>query len=276
MSALEDREVQQREWARAHGVIASESGYVNSVDDHLFRPLSAAARDQFREASGQELAGKMLALHSSSALAANVFDFWMDRNRAPLQNALGIDSAIKDLQFERKCLTGLPGAPPNIDVVLRLADGSLLAIESKFCEWLAPATVEAAKAKPEFQASYFRGERRWAARGLPACQGLAEAMQAGTVRFQQLHAGQLLRHALGLAGAGSPFRLWYLYADWACAEQEAHDVDLKRFAQAVGVEIGFRAMTYQALAARLQRAGADQDYVRYLVDRYGERPAKAE
>ena len=34
----------------------------------------------------------MRALHSSSALAVNFFDYWTDRDKTPILSALGIDS----------------------------------------------------------------------------------------------------------------------------------------------------------------------------------------
>ena len=45
----------------------------------------------------------MRALHSSSALAVNFFDYWTNKDKSPLLSALGIDleggNAQKDMDF---------------------------------------------------------------------------------------------------------------------------------------------------------------------------------
>jgi hypothetical protein len=74
----------------------------------------------------------MRALHSSSALTVNVFDTWVDRNASPLLSALNVEPGEVDVRFEEQYPTGLPGNPPNLDVVLRRPGGHLIAIESKF------------------------------------------------------------------------------------------------------------------------------------------------
>ena len=76
----------QRLWALRRGLHVDERGYTISPDDSLFEPLSAGGRAQFLKADGGELKPgkdrlpKMQALHSSSALAVNVFHYWRDRD----------------------------------------------------------------------------------------------------------------------------------------------------------------------------------------------------
>ena len=54
-------------------------GYVTELKQNLFPKdrVNSIAED-FKQADGNELGGKMLAVHSSSALAVNLFDFWRD------------------------------------------------------------------------------------------------------------------------------------------------------------------------------------------------------
>lgn len=53
--------------------------YTTLLDDNLFQPLLPDVRAAFRAADGNELNGcpaKMQAVHSSSALAVNLFQYW--------------------------------------------------------------------------------------------------------------------------------------------------------------------------------------------------------
>ena len=50
------------------------------------------ASQSLERGAGSELSGHMLALHSSSALALDFFDYWTDRDKTPILSALGIDS----------------------------------------------------------------------------------------------------------------------------------------------------------------------------------------
>jgi hypothetical protein len=128
----------QRIWAEARGIPIDKSRYTISVHENLFQELSACSRREFEAGDGTELGGlgkrgKMQALHSSSALACNVFDFWRGRDKAELARALDLASTICGIHFERKFPTGVGPRSPNLDVVLECVDG-LVAVESKFCE----------------------------------------------------------------------------------------------------------------------------------------------
>ena len=75
----------------------------------------------------------MRALHSSSALAANLFDYWTERDKSPLLAALGVDAKGEtSLDFEARFPTGLGGTPPHLDVAMRRSTGSVVAVEAKF------------------------------------------------------------------------------------------------------------------------------------------------
>jgi hypothetical protein len=63
-------------WARRHGITVDEAGYVGVLNDNLFLPLTSDAIREYQAGAGGELDGNMMAVHSSSALVANVFDYW--------------------------------------------------------------------------------------------------------------------------------------------------------------------------------------------------------
>jgi hypothetical protein len=272
--ALSSVKDQQSRWAKEHGLEIDVRGYVSDYAFNLFKPLTAKTKAAFENADGGELISqprrpaKMSALHSSSALAVNVFDYWCDKeDRLPLQKALGLNVAIGQVEFEVKYPTGLPGNAPNLDVVLRLTSGETIALESKFTEWLTPKPPN----KEWFKPKYFpRGEGIWAARGITKCQRLAEDLAAGAEGFRYLDAGQLLKHALGLSSSGESCSLFYIYYDCPGAESEQHRLEIERFEQRVGSEIGFRSLSYQDLFVALwQRGnGKDGDYWIYLMNRY--------
>jgi hypothetical protein len=210
----------------------------------------------------------MKALHSSSALAVNVFDFWSERPRDPLCRVLGLSAAILGLDFEVKCPTGLGGTPPNLDLVLTLADGSIVGIESKYTEWMVPKKAMASALK----AKYFDDARgMWRRVGLDASQRMAENIRGGTETFTWLNAPQLLKHSLGLGTQHkSNFALTYLFYDGPGDTGNDHRTELKRFAEHVGSELRFRWMSYQDLLRDLVATNKDEmrRYRGYLKTRY--------
>lgn len=266
-----DLERRQRRWAESAGIAFDARGYVREEAANFRVPLSARARSGFDRGSERKpyatRPARTWALHSSAALVANVFDHWTGRDLRPLLRALGRAEDHAELAFEEPLATGLEGDAPSADVALRLAGGGLLAIESKFSEWL----VRRPRNKAELKAKYFPADVRvWEARGLPRCQALAEDVQSGGRRFKWLHAGQLLKHALGLAtsapGAGA---LCYLYYDWPTREARAHRAEIDAFASAIDASLPFVALSYQSLFAALcAQPNVDIEYLDYLRARY--------
>ena len=255
-------------WAESQGLSIDDKGYVDDVDAHLWKPLSAHARAAYEKGAGSELQGHMKALHASSALVVNFFDYWTDKPKAPLLAALGIDADdIQSLDFEAQFRTGLGGTPPHLDLAITLDSGAVIGIESKFTEYLGRST----KGKGRFRPSYFQtSEGLWAAKGLPACQALAEELSDHQHRFEFLDPWQLLKHALGLARSSAPnFSLWYLYYDCSGPRSDAHKGELQTFNRRVGEEIRFKPFTYQELYHDLQQSDQpDPKYLDYLRARY--------
>lgn len=270
---------EQMGWASSRDLDVDTRGYVASVEDNVLQPLSEAARAGMEGGSGSELSdrtgqpAKLRALHSSAALALNVFDYWVSTSdRSALRRALGLQSEIVGIEFERHFRTGLGGTPPNLDVTLTLADDSVVAIESKFTEWLSQSET-----KEPFADSYFPPDRKlWSDVGLDACQRLAVAVRDGDEAFSHLDVPQLLKHSLGLARTlGDSFELWYLYFDWPTPVGDTHWHEIATFEKAVDVDVGFTAMAYQDLFERLSDSvgNDDRSFLSYLRSRYFSQPA---
>jgi hypothetical protein len=269
----------QAHWAATQGIEIDAQAYTLRLNDNLFQPLTAETRAELARGAGSELGpssggrGKLQALHGSAALVVNVFDYWRDRGRDPLARALGLAEPITSIQFERTFPTTMRGTPPHLDVTITTADGSLIAIESKFLEPYAARSRSAS-----FRDAYFPSDvDRWAASELPLCQTLAESLRNGESVYCHVDAEQLLKHALGLASsAGEHYSLWYLWYDVGGDEGNAHRAEIEQFAHRVDAKINFRADTYQALIARLAaECGSEHSgYVAHLRARYGRVPAE--
>ncbi len=264
---------QQRQWAELTGLEPDTRGYLDSVEKNLFKQLDSLTRQAFENGSGSELEdtpsrpAKMRALHSSSALAVNVFDSWVASNTSALRSVLGLDSDIVSISFEEQFPTGLGGIPPNLDVALELSSGHIIGIESKFSEWLAPKP----KHKAPLKAKYFPGNTGlWEQKGLPESQKLAAAMDQGAEHFQHLDVPQLLKHSLGMATqCGNRFSLFYIYYDCPGPESDLHSDEISHFDSLVGKELRFKAMSYQNFFSALEQIElVDKDYLGYLRERY--------
>ncbi|UWQ90785.1 hypothetical protein K3727_18835 [Rhodobacteraceae bacterium M382] len=219
------------------------SGYAGAFRDNL---LSQVSPDDFeldlRAGDGNELGTKFRAAHSSSALAVNSFAPFRSRI-ADLR--LCEQSHFTDLQFERKCPTGLRGGrAPNLDVLLT-SESTVIGIESKLTEYLGPhiATFSAA------YTNQIRDERRE--------QGYFREMQRlmnAPNHYKWLDAAQLIKHGFGLAKTftGKAVSLCYLY--WEPADPESspafaeHRAEIVEFADRVaGSTPFFFATSYPEL-----------------------------
>lgn len=265
--------LRQQAWASNRRLSVDEQGYVANVAENFFAPLSPTTRRAFEGGSGCELVdgddrpAKMRALHSSSALAVNVFDFWTGRDVGNILCALGIEGSACGFTFEEKLPTGAPGMPPNLDLVIPLSDGRLIGVESKFTEWITPKRGMVSSLDPyvDRDASY------WSRAGLPACDEVVGRIRSGHETYDHLDVPQLLKHALGLARAAKGgWFLRYLYLDAPGPEAVVHRVELGRFEAAVGHELGFAAISYQEFVAKLAPPADELEarYLEYLQDRY--------
>jgi hypothetical protein len=262
----------QRAWAIRNGRTIDPDGYCMCVDDNIFQGLSPGARKDFESGDGTELGksggrGKIQALHSSTALACNWFDYWRGRDLQPLSRAFGVPVRFSTIALEQKFPTGLGGIGPNLDVLL-CADGMAFAIESKFTE---PYTK--AKGKTVLKPKYFHdGRCLWTAAGLPGCQSVAELLRTEQHHFSVLDVAQLLKHMLALAlRFGHRWSLCCLWFEVPGSLASQHRQELTDFTAHIGTDApNFLALTYQELFARMNRfvGQDDSEYIAYLRDRY--------
>lgn len=256
--------------------------YTVTLSENLFEPLDSENVETICGGNGQELVGspdspaKMQALHSSSALGVNIFQYWQKRG---LLNEIaaacnfcrnGSDYSEK-LVFEDKYkIRSKFNAPPNIDVVFHNQDNAsykLFAVECKFSE------SYGGRHHGGMAPVYLNEADLW--KDLPALHELAKEISPDDNRYTYLHAAQLIKHILGLReclkGEEKKFRLLYLWYDvlgQAGGDHRAEIEDFKQYTDAEGIK--FHAMTYQELILRL--AGEYRtdhlDYVKYLTERY--------
>lgn len=272
MTTLEQIKETQRRWADQRAIPHTANDYVLNLKDNFFHAMNTETTADYEKGDGCELGrkgqlGKLWALFSSSALVCNVFDYWRGRESAALLMACGISKKLTNLSFEQKFPTGLPGNPPNLDVLLRSDDQDTrpTLIESKFTE-----PYRTHDWRGSFQLSYFQKPSLWD--GLDACKRLAQEMTGGrcSIPFIYLDAPQLLKHVLGLTRAyPRGFKLLYLwYAAPASLEADHHRTEIARFTEVVRAEVCFSSMTYQELFAALLPSMTGEAYVEYLRARY--------
>ncbi len=260
----------QRDWARQRGIKFDEDGYTFSLDDNLFCPLLPEVNKKFQSGRGDELGsnekrGKMSALHSSSALVVNVFQYWLNRNVSDIASACGASQGMTELYFEQTHRTSLGGIPPHLDLEFRGNKLRPLAIESKFTEPYHRHTKRRIKDK-------YLDPRLWAQH--PRCGELVNRIreeEQGRTSFSYLDAPQLLKHILGLTKDYGPtgFELLYLWYEVPSLEAKTHRHELEEFKRNMGDEVHFRDMTYQELFEITKTSrGVEKDYISYLTERY--------
>lgn len=235
-----------------------ENGYTATLTANLLPGIDALDyQEEFRQGSGKELDGakaKMQAVYSSSALALNSFCPW---KRDLIRLRVAGCEGFTGLRFEEQCPSGLGGTHPNLDLVLRLIDGGVVAIESKFLE---PLSVHKAK----FAASYnsiqdHRKDTGWFSE--------LRQLRDNPGKYQYLDAAQLIKHYLGLSRkfADQPVILLYLYwepANWdQFAKYQRHREEVEAFLSAVqGSSVLFQHQSYPALWDDWEK-GCEQDWL---------------
>ncbi len=138
MQMVEYIKLKQQYWAKRKNIKLvppsakhKERTYTSKLEDNLFQPLSKKALGAFSLGGGNELGngitpGKMQALHSSSAIAVNFFDYWTgQKDLSVLAQALKAPSPkVSNISFEQKYPISekLKRYPPNLDVVLESTD----------------------------------------------------------------------------------------------------------------------------------------------------------
>lgn len=224
----------------------------------------------FRSGAGGELEPegdkppKFCALISSSALAANCFGpFRRDPSILMISGCSGFD----ELRFEAQCPTGLKGTPPTLDVLLSAGD-RVLAIESKFTEYLTPKPAKFTDAYNSLLDTLF--EPQWTA--------VYEELKTDPMAYAPLDAAQLVKHYLGLRNTfpERESRLLYLY--WEPMDNptggvfEAHRNSVDRLKErTAGSKIILESISYPQLwkAWAASESQALRSHAALLTGHYG-------
>jgi hypothetical protein len=260
----------QTRWATAVGKELQRQGYVRELRDNLIPSgISRETLDEFDKADGGELRdsakrpAKMRCLVSSSALAANFFDGWRFASKEALARALNLTGSISELRFEHKC-EHYPVGPgtPNLDLVLRMSDGTRVGIESKFVEQFRSPGVDSAMSLKYFPA----GDGHWSRARLPRAQTLVNSMRG---RWDYLDAPQLLKHLLGMR-AEEPHgrvRLLYIWYDTGLQDANSHRKEVQDFiSEVTEIDVAVTSMSYQEVFDAIDEP--IEGWKKYLFERY--------
>jgi hypothetical protein len=277
----------QIQWAKNHNIqlIGSkgERGrptYTLTLEQNLFEPLDERTKQQFSDGNGNEIQGsadnpaKMHALHSSSALGVNIFQYWQKRG---LYNDIAAACGFcekgsknsSQIDFERKFpIKTKFVVPPNIDVVISRGDqkkGKLFAVECKFTEAYSTTKHEGLKDK------YLEEGDLWLE--FPVLHGLAKKINPEDHEFTFLHAAQLIKHILGLTKAVKKdgFKLLYLWYDALGKEGAKHREEIEIFAEYARADgVFFISKSYQELIISLANDYKVEHpvYIQYMTERY--------
>jgi hypothetical protein len=276
----------QTEWAKNRGlelvgskIDRGRPTYTTKLDQNLFQPLLPDVRKSITASDGTELGsaglpGKMQAIHSSSALGVNVFQYWKAISDISLIAAsCGLcrrgSDVSRDIQFEEKYpIHDSLKFHPNVDVVIHNKPEAKIkrfAIECKFSEAYGAYRHDGLKRK------YLDFSDIW--EEIPNLRTFAHRISPDDKEFDHLHPAQLIKHILGMKrqfGTGG-FRLLYLWYDVLGEQGKRHRDEVNEFAEAAKLDgIKFHSLTYQELIVTLSKRFRSEhhEYVRYLTDRY--------
>jgi hypothetical protein len=262
----------QLDWAVHEGITLER--YTKTVEDNIFgHVLHPETQKEYQRGKGHELEGKrahMKALHSSSALVVNVFDYWRRENRIEeIANSCEAQGTMTTMEFEKThSIKAVTRTPPHLDVEF---NGQVpLAIESKFTETYHRKTR---RDDDDTHLEYYLAQDSiWY--GLQKTKGLSMKIkqQSGSrTDFEYLDVPQLIKHILGLTCSSyDKFTLLYLWYRIDSDEAIRHEKELTEFSSAVKDDgIDFRVMTYQDLFGELKKIpNVGSDYLDYLNRRY--------
>ena len=239
-----------------------DKGYLDKPEHNLISDLRIADfRDELQGGSGHELEEKFRAVHSSAALVVNTFGIW--KNSAHILELCGV-AGFDKITFERKCPTGLRGAPPNIDLIVE-SQSTVIGIESKLTDHLDLA-------RPKFRPSYNRDnlpyvEDKW--------WKVLENNRTGIRQY--LDVAQLIKHYVGLRNQkefqGRNIILYYLFwepKNWS--DKDAfitHRKEIRSFAEQVeNTSIRFMANSYPELWYKWETKAELEEQLNNLRRRY--------
>lgn len=273
----------QIQWAKNNDIqlIASKGdrglpAYTPTLEQNLFQPLSPQTLADFKKGDGGELSGnpcKMQAVHSSSAIGVNFFQYWQTIHKPEIiAQACGFcnktNTISQNIRFEAHYpIDDHFSISPNIDVVIEnepSAKNKVYAIECKFTEAYGNRSHSGMKEK------YLKLDI-W--QNIPTLHKLAQTISPDDKQYQYLHPAQLIKHILGLKRAygKNNFRLMYLWYDTLGYDGWQHRQEIEKFKQIAKADgIQFHATSYQELINKLanQHRQSHPDYIKYISSRY--------
>lgn len=287
----------QTQWAKANGINIVGStlptgekdrkgipAYTTKVNDNLFEPLLSEVKaglnsgdgGEFRLRNKKQTLPKFQAVHSSSAIGVNFFQYWKGKKDiTPIAHACGLCSKanihLKDIRFEGKFpISASFSRPPNIDVVIDNNPQSpfeLYAIECKFSEAYGGYKHSGLDAK-YLDSSL---DKLW--KDFPILKVLATSISPSDKQFQHLHPAQLIKHILGLRNnvGKNNFRLLYLWYDVPGEDGCEHRKEIGIFSDCTKADkINFSHITYQEVIHNLVKNHykSNEQYINYLSSRY--------
>ena len=254
--------------------------YTPELNQNLFEPLEPEVLERFNHGDGYEINGnpdspaKMQAVHSSSALVVNIFQYWQKLNQVPIiAAACGLckknNNVSKRIVFEDKYQIDKKFRfSPNIDVVIHNDDSFKIkrfAIECKFSE---PYSTQGHLG---LKREYLTLEDNW--KDIPGLLKFAKEICQNDDRFKYLHSAQLIKHILGLKAAvgKEKFRLLYLWYDALGEEGTIHKKEIDDFSEIVRTSgIKFHSLSVHELIVKLSNdyRSNHEEYIKYITNRY--------
>jgi hypothetical protein len=254
--------------------------YTENLEDNLFQPLKSEVREYFEGGDGGELtakpgnAPKMHAVHSSSALTVNIFQYWLKINQIPpIAAACGFCDRRNKNPIKIKFETKFPidenfPRSPNLDVIIENSAKSrfkVFAVECKFSE------AYSSRGHSGIDPKYFTSADFWT--DLPNLKSFSKTISPGDNSFQYLHSAQLVKHILGLRKryGKNRFRLLYLWYDCLGPAGSKHREEIEEFTRIAKEDnIFFHALSYQELIIKLSNEYRNNhyDYINYISNRY--------
>lgn len=286
MNGLEYIQVKQILWAKRNNLklVGSQVDkglqiYTETLNNNLFEPLTKSSQGQFESGDGGEIndspnrPAKMRALHSSSAIAVNIFQYWDKAKKVhQIAHACGLCSkenqTAEKLKFEEKFnISSSFQFSPNIDVVIENSDKAqyaIFAIECKFSEAYGSYGHKGIDQK-------YIDLDIW--NDIPNTFDFAKSISPRDFDFKHLHPAQLIKHILGLKNkyGKKAFRLLYLWYDVHGEESLVHRQEIERFTDMVTKDgVHFSSVSYQKLIANLAKDyyNENEKYINYITDRY--------
>jgi hypothetical protein len=255
--------------------------YTPTLDQNLFEQLEPEVRKSFQHGDGNEINGnpdspaKMQAVHSSSAMGVNVFQYWQKIRKVPeVAAACGFcrkgNETSQKIVFEDKYPIDSKRFrfAPNIDVVIHNSDSAKIkrfAIECKFTE------AYSSHGHSGLKEEYLKQDSIWD--DIPSLHGLAKSICPEDKNFLYLHPAQLIKHILGLKAqfGKEGFRLLYFWYDVLGEEGMTHKKEISTFLErALADEINFHALSVQELIIVLSKEYRLDypEYIQYISGRY--------